>query len=135
MEIYNAAGGNFASPSNGWEGSGDECTWIYVSCNYDGEVVELSLGDRSLTGTISTWIGELTALTTLGMDNNPAIGGTLPLELYSLTQLENLYLDQDNLSGPIQPQIGNLNQLRELRLDDNNFIGDIPNEIGEFDCS
>ena len=131
MEIYNAANAVFGPSAYGWDGTGDECGWEYVSCDEGGNIVYLDLAARGLTGTISTWIGVLTHLTSLSMDRNGNLDGQLPVELYSLTALRYLYMDQNDLTGPILPGIGYLSLLRELRLDQNALTGQIPDEIGE----
>ena len=107
MEIYDAANAAFGPSAYGWDGTGDECGWEYVSCDEGGKIVNLNLADRDLTGTISTWIGVLTHLETLSMDRNGNLNGELPVE------------------------IGYLSQLRQLNLFNNALRGQIPNEIGE----
>ena len=55
--------------------------------------------------------------------------GPIPPELGSLANLGWLYLDGNQLTGSIPPELGNMTNLRELRLNDNQITGDIPTEF------
>ena len=64
--------------------------------------------------------------------------GSLPTELGLLTDLERLWLDQNNcpegcLTGTIPTEIGSLSNLRELNIGSNKLLGgSLPTEIGQL---
>ncbi|KAI9083704.1 hypothetical protein K1719_034293 [Acacia pycnantha] len=57
------------------------------------------------------------------------MSGDIPNEISNLTNVNNIYLDENQLSGPIPKSIGKLTMLKELSLANNNLEGNIPNEI------
>ena len=66
---------------------------------------------------------------TLG-DNQ--LNGPIPPELGGLSNLEELLLSGNELSGTIPAQLGDLTSLRFLDLDDNQLNGPIPSELGNL---
>ncbi|TKY47809.1 Receptor kinase TMK4 [Spatholobus suberectus] len=83
-----------------WTGN-DPCQdWRYIVCS-DGKVITVNLAKRNLTGTIS-----------------PAFA--------NLTDLRNLYLNDNNLIGLIPGSLTNLSQLWVLDVSNNNLSGEIP---------
>jgi Leucine-rich repeat (LRR) protein len=58
------------------------------------------------------------------------LGGDLPDEVYSLTKLTKLIMDDNkNISGSISTLIGNLQDLIFFDLDHNNMDGSLPEEL------
>jgi len=71
----------------------------------------LSLGSNLLDGTIPTELGQLGSLTLLDLGRN-RLGGTIPASLGQLTNLTvYLYLDGNQLEGPIPAAVCSLNLL------------------------
>ena len=58
--------------------------------------------------------------------------GPIPPEIGRLTNLTQLYLTDNQLTGPIPPEIGNLTNLEKLYLFLNQLTGEIPSEIGNL---
>lgn len=59
--------------------------------------------------------------------------GPLPPEIGNLQHLEDLSLDRNyDMTGPIPPEIGNLRNLVTLGLNHNELTGPIPSEIGNL---
>jgi len=61
-------------------------------CDNRGNLLELNAYNQMLNGTISTWIGQLSYLTSLDLAANPGISGTYPTELARLSGLTHLGL-------------------------------------------
>ena len=60
------------------------------------------------------------------------LSGPIPPELGNLQSLGRLLLFANNLSGPIPPELGNLSNLLWLGLYANNLSGAIPSELGNL---
>ena len=82
---------------------------------------------------INTWYGVTTDeeghVTELYLSDNN-LSGPLPPEIGDLPRVETLWLHGNALTGPIPPEIGRLAKVRNLSLADNRFEGPIPAEIG-----
>lgn len=63
--------------------------------------------------------------------NTPAIGGNIPSELFSITDIQELFLFESDLSGVIPSEIGNFN-IEKLNFSSNKISGKIPPEIGNI---
>jgi len=70
----------------------------------------------------------MAGLTLLNLTNNK-LDGTIPGNLGSLTDLQELYLAHNNLSGSILEHLGNSTSLLRLDLSFNNLQGDVPVEV------
>ena len=58
------------------------------------------------------------------------IGGSIPDELYSIRDLQRLYLYHNRLTGTISTYIGQLPSLKYLHLSHNVLTGTIPAQLG-----
>jgi len=65
------------------------------------------------------------------LENNN-LTGFIPPEIGNIQYLESLSLSSNNIEGTIPPEIGNLEYLEYLSLSDNNIEGAIPPEIGNL---
>jgi len=86
-------------PVNGWtctddmnpitENGRDVCddNWTGILCDDGGKISSLDLSGLGLSGTVSSDIGQLTALQSLDLSSN-SLRGPLPIELGQLTSLE-----------------------------------------------
>ncbi|ETR71715.1 MAG: hypothetical protein OMM_07935, partial [Candidatus Magnetoglobus multicellularis str. Araruama] len=93
-------GDNWTDKSN-WNGYPDtECTWFGIQCD-NNQIIGINMFDNNLVGTI-------------------------PSEIYSLTQLQKLNLSENQLTGSISENIANLSQLTELNLSSNELSGELP---------
>lgn len=68
------------------------------------------------------WIWDAPSVKYIHLTNNQ-IQGTLPLDLFDMTQLRGLYLNFNELTGTIPPEIGQLSQLQELYMFHNKLNG------------
>lgn len=92
----------------------------YQACQANPSTCEeLSIRfDRSLTSTIPTEIGRLTALTNLRLYEN-ALTGTIPTEIGRLTRLEMLELEDNALTGTVPTEIRLLTAMTRLSISSN----------------
>ncbi|XP_027110454.1 uncharacterized protein [Coffea arabica] len=114
-----------------WTGSGDPCggSFVGVACNRRGQVANISLQGKGLSGKLSPAVAELRHLTGLYLHYN-ALYGEIPREISTLSELTDLYLNVNNLSGEIPPELGNMGSLQVLQLCYNQFTGSIPTQLG-----
>ena len=63
---------------------------------------------------------------------NLGLAGSIPSELGSLANLQELRLGWNELTGPIPPELGDLSKLKTLRLDINQLTGPIPSELDKL---
>ena len=87
--------------------------------------------EYSISGTIPTQIGNLSALRALLLRFNQ-LTGSIPTQLGNLADLENLQLHDNRLTGPIPTQLGNLTNLDSLWLRDNQLTGPVPTQLGDM---
>ena len=88
-----------------------------------------------LAGSVNGWEGVTTDddgfVTGINLVNNDMFG-PIPPQVGDLTRLTVLRLGQNSLRGPIPPELGNLASLETLSLEDNELTGAIPAEIGQL---
>jgi Leucine-rich repeat (LRR) protein len=123
----------------------DECEWYGIVCDNDNfsfvSEINWSYQQEQFPTTNFTTTGSSTGsiipseiylfgstLKVLDLSNNN-IQGTIPEEIYKLTNLEKLFLFNNKLSGTISNQIGNLNSITHFHVSHNNLIGKIPEEL------
>ena len=154
--IYATTGGpNWANNTN-WFSKYPLNLWHGIHTNDAGRVTELILEFNNLDGFLPPEIGQLDQLSVLRLRYNN-LGGRIPRELGSLVHLElldlfhnlfmvgeipeefgqltnltDLILSFNKLSGPIPPEFGNLIKLKELSLHLNQLSGKIPPELGRL---
>ncbi|THG12717.1 hypothetical protein TEA_026844 [Camellia sinensis var. sinensis] len=87
------------------------CSWFGVTCNVDGSVNRLNLTNSSL---------------------NVVLDPFLLLYFREFEKLARLYLYENDLSGPIPPEMRNLVNLVKLYMDTNNFTSPIPSTLGKL---
>lgn len=116
-----------------WTVIGNQCDGSFegVVCNELGQVANISLQGKGLSGKLSPALSELKHLTGLYLHYNSLTGG-IPNEISNLTELSDLYLNVNNLSGSIPAELGNMENLQVLQLCYNQFSGSIPTQIGSM---
>ncbi|KAL2334488.1 hypothetical protein Fmac_015701 [Flemingia macrophylla] len=102
-----------------------------VACNEKGQVANVSLQGKGLSGRLSPAIGGLKHLTGLYLHYN-SLYGDIPMEVANLTDLTDLYLNVNHLSGEIPPEIGKMENLQVLQLCYNQLTGSIPTQLGDL---
>ena len=88
-------------------------------------VVTLALPSRGLTGHLPPWLGWLSGLRELRLEDNH-LSGIILVGLGRLESLTSLSLNGNRLIGPIPAGLGGLLHLESLHLHDNHLSGPIP---------
>lgn len=102
------------------------CNWMGVKCNNGRDrVVEIDLSGRSLHGSISPSLANLSSLTVLDLSRN-FFQGRIPAEISSLVELKQLSLSWNLLQGDIPVHLGLHQKLVYLDLGSNRLVGNIP---------
>ncbi|CAM6099709.1 unnamed protein product [Calypogeia fissa] len=115
--------------------TGDPCLPIpfdWLSCHNDGSlrVTNLTLASQGYKGHLPPEILNLTALTTLALNNN-SFGGLIP-DFSSLSHLEIINLQNNNFSGEIPAFLGTaFPNLTQLNLNSNNLSGTVPSDLSK----
>jgi Leucine-rich repeat (LRR) protein len=111
------------------------CTnsWQGLGCRSTGEtncsVVSIDLQYFNLRGALPTYLGQISTLQYLILNNN-CLTGTIPTEIGNLLRLQQVNLSITNVTGVIPTEIGLLSELQQLRLFENSLVGSIPTELG-----
>ena len=82
-----------------WTSNTSVCSWMGITCDvYGNRVTSLTIPDLGLTGTIPSYLGNLSSLQTLVLSHN-WFSGTIPKEIGNLTKLKDLRLRYNKLQG------------------------------------
>jgi Leucine-rich repeat (LRR) protein len=137
VEFYNVAGGNWDN-TNTWL-VGALNTWAGVVVDSNGRVTELTTeGFTEISGTISPSIGKLSKLSSLkliGLEEGPVVqdfNGTIPSEIWNLTNLKKLQIKFTNLTGGIPAGIETMTALDEINFQQSYLGESIPAELFEL---
>jgi len=105
------------------------CSWSWVQCSPDNTtIVTVDISNRNAFGQISPYVGNLTNLTQLAMNGN-ALTGTIPLSLGNLVNLKYLDLYSNQLSGSLPSVLGQLPSIFALYVQNNLLTGQIPDFV------
>ncbi|KAK2635519.1 hypothetical protein Ddye_030311 [Dipteronia dyeriana] len=111
---------------NSWNDSHHFCGWEGITCGHrHRRVTALDLNSRGLYGYLSPYIGNLSFLRDLTLQNN-SIQGEIPGELGRLFRLEILFLHNNSVVGEIPSNLSHCSRLTDLRLAYNKLVGKIP---------
>ncbi len=124
IALYNSTNGPSWWNQTGWLSDSDPCTWYGVTCA-NGHVTMLQLVNNGLGGTLPVELGTLTGLQHLYFSMNQ-MTGSLPDSLGGLMNLERLDLYHNLLTGSIPSTLGSLQHLTYLQLGNNQLTGSIP---------
>ncbi|PKU78270.1 Piriformospora indica-insensitive protein 2 [Dendrobium catenatum] len=87
--------------------------------------------NQSITLPSNGWDKLAVSLEILEFRSNKGLVGEIPIEVFSLTNLQSLVLMQTGLFGKLPDEIDNLINLKRLSLAGNRFMGSLPNSFGK----
>ncbi|KZV54548.1 Serine-threonine protein kinase, plant-type [Dorcoceras hygrometricum] len=120
------------NPLSTWEQNLSPCNWSGVSCNKLGQrVIGLQLSGLGMGGSISPYIGNLSFLRSLELQDNQ-LTGKLPDQLGNLFQLRTLNVSFNRLEGVIPSNLSQCRELRVIDLSQNLISGTIPDETSNL---
>ena len=132
VALYNATdGANWRNNTN-WISKEPLDAWEGVTTDDRGRVIQLHLVEQRLNGQLPAELGDLTMLEWLNIARNPNLTGDIPPEMAQLTELEVLYLWENDLTGLVPSWLGDLTKLQRLSLGHNRLSGPIPAELGSL---
>ena len=131
VALYRSTDGANWNNNTNWLSDEPLNRWYGVEA-VGGRVTKLDLGDNGLRGEIPSEIGNLTQLRELWLGNNNLTGDEIPKEISDLKRLEILDLGVNEIRGTIPEWLGDLGQLHELHLDNNRFDGEVPEQLGNL---
>lgn len=105
--------------------------WPGVSVDAEGRVAKLEIDHERLGGELPPELGSFSELTYLDLSHNE-FTGTIPPELGNLSKLTHLELAGNQFSGSIPPVLANLSELTVLDLRENGFAGNVPVWLGQL---
>jgi Leucine-rich repeat (LRR) protein len=115
-----------------WNDTTHFCQWRGVTCGRRHQrITQLALASQKLAGTISPFIGNLSFLRYLYLQNN-SFSHEIPPEIGRLYRLEILYLHNNSIGGRIPTNVSGCSNLRVISLGKNKVVGKIPVEVGSL---
>ena len=114
--------------------SGLKCKFDFMTSNWT--VVSISFRFSNFDGTLPEEIGFLSNLESINADNQnskskagPGLRGRIPLSLFTIPSITTIDLNWNYLFGPL-PFLGKLTNLTQLSVSHNLLSGSIPHELG-----
>ncbi|KAJ8770544.1 hypothetical protein K2173_018035 [Erythroxylum novogranatense] len=113
-----------------WNDSHSFCNWYGITCSHRHQrVTSLNVAGKSLFGTISPYIGNLSFLKTFVLADN-SFTGEIPQEVGSLFRLRCFNLSRNILGGDIPTNLTRCTKLETVQFAYNKLVGKIPEGIG-----
>ncbi|XP_059639413.1 putative receptor-like protein kinase At3g47110 [Cornus florida] len=116
-----------------WNESLHFCMWEGVACGrrHRSRVISIDLGSRGLAGSLSPYVGNLSFLRVLRLNNN-TLQGEIPAQVGHLFRLQILNLTRNSFEGEIPTNLSHCSNLKYLGLGYNELIGKLPEELGSL---
>jgi hypothetical protein len=135
LDLYISTDGDHWREHDNWNGPpGTECTWFGIICDAtESHVMQLDFGrdggyvSTNLAGPLPASINQLTELQDLYIAQNPIVGPLPPLN--DLTALTEIDMYGDGITGPF-PSLTGLSNLQYFNASGNNFDPPIPDLTG-----
>ncbi|KAL7159058.1 hypothetical protein ABFS83_01G003700 [Erythranthe nasuta] len=94
-------------------------------------ITHLKIYALDISGEIPQQLFLLTELMDLNLDQN-VLNGSIPPAIGQLSKMQYLGLGINNLTGPVPAELGNLTKMISLSFSSNNFKGTLPPELGNL---
>ncbi|KAJ7979650.1 Leucine-rich repeat receptor-like protein kinase [Quillaja saponaria] len=109
------------------------CSWSGVKCNKNSSIVTaLDLSMKNLAGVMSgKQFKVFTELIDLNLSHN-SLSGQFPVEVFNLTKLTSLDISRNNFAGRFPGGISGLRNLVVLDAFSNSFSGPLPVEVSQL---
>ena len=136
VEFYKATDGPNWIDNTNWLSDAPIGEWYGVTAGENGSVIELVLDGtlferHGLRGEVPGELGSLTDLERLSLNWNE-LSGEIPSELGNLANLQELQLNGNQLSGEVPSWLFSLTNLKSLDLGVNQLSGDLSPKLGEL---
>ncbi|KAJ9559080.1 hypothetical protein OSB04_013694 [Centaurea solstitialis] len=111
---------------------GDPClpvAWSWLECNSDPEpkIISVKLSGKNLTGSIPSDLTKLSNLEQLWLDGN-ALTGSIP-DFAGCPNLKIIHLENNRLSGDLPSSLADLPNLNQLYVQNNLLSGEVPSGL------
>jgi hypothetical protein len=136
--FFLSTNGDAWTRSDNWFTYSDECDWYTtstgdLSCNEAGGYINLELELNNIGGTLPDQLYLLSNLQRLDLTRNGSpnfISGAVPDMYGSFSSLRHFSLAGNQLTGELPSTLGQLSSLQLLNFKDNSISGSIPDSIG-----
>lgn len=126
-----------------WLSPDHECVWYGLFCvgvsegtsppvNETFSLSVIDLPDNNVGGTLPLEMFSLDLLQVLTMDGNGRIGGAIPPDIAKLASLTVIDLDNNVLTGTLPSELFTMTKLEAIDLNDNRLIGNLPSSVGNL---
>lgn len=130
VDLFNATNGSQWITKTNWLTSCSPCQWYGITCGIGKRVVAINLPNNNLSGHLPTSLN-ISNLAELRLGDNQ-LSGPIPASLGKLTNLQTLDLYNNHLTGTIPAELGNIPYLEDLGLFNNQLSGSIPASLGSL---
>ena len=121
-----------SNPLSSWSQNSSPCHWTGVQCNKLGQrVTGLDLSGLGLSGQLSPYIGNLSFLQSLQLQDNQ-LTGVIPDQIANLFSLRVLNMSSNTIEGVIPSNITHLTELQVLDLSSNKIVSRISQDISSL---
>ncbi|KAJ3250703.1 hypothetical protein HDU77_006431 [Chytriomyces hyalinus] len=110
--------------------SGDDCCTITGITCQGGRIVEMNLASTGLKGTLPDF-SKLTELVNLRLQAN-SLTGTIPSTVGAMTKLTIIDIGLNGLTGEIPSSISQMSALQEMYIGYNKLTGEIPSSVSSM---
>ncbi|XP_058735781.1 putative receptor-like protein kinase At3g47110 [Vicia villosa] len=119
-------------PLSSWSHNSSPCNWTGVLCDkHSRRVISLDLSGFGLSGNLSPYIGNISSLQSLQLQNNQ-LTGFIPNQITNLDSLRVLNMNSNRLEGMLPLNLTCLNKLEILDLSSNKIVSRIPEDISSL---
>lgn len=109
------------------------CKWSGLTCTgYTSVLDTMNLASFGLSGSLPNVFGNFSKITSILLDKNYKIVGTIPSQIFGLSTLKTISLAGTQISGTLPTQLFYMSALKSIIIGDAKLIGTIPTEVGKL---